>query len=72
MSKLPIFEHFLSAGNLKPKLKWVFKTKLKPKIVLLNWTPVGVGLPAKHRRAHARRGGEDVRLEDGAGPRLLL
>ena len=31
MSKLPIFEHFLSVGNLKPKLK--------PKFCLLNWAP---------------------------------
>ena len=31
MSQLPIFEHFLSVGNLKPKLKWVFKSELKPK-----------------------------------------
>ena len=30
-SKTPIFEHFLSAGNLKPKLKIVFKPKLRPK-----------------------------------------
>ena len=28
MSKLPIFEHFLSVRNLKPKLKWFFKPKL--------------------------------------------
>ena len=32
MSKLPIFEHFLSVGNLKPKRKWFFKPKLKPKL----------------------------------------
>merc|ERR1712186_270579 len=25
MSKLAIFEHFLSMGNLKPKLEWFFK-----------------------------------------------
>ena len=30
MSKLPIFEHFLSVGNFKPKLKWFFKPKFKP------------------------------------------
>ena len=36
MSKLPIFEHFLSVGNLKPKLKWFFKPKLKLTIFLLN------------------------------------
>ena len=39
MSKLAIFDHFLSIGNLKPKLKWFFKPKLKPKIFLLNWAP---------------------------------
>ena len=30
---------FLSVGNLKPKLKWFFKPKLKPKNVLLNFLP---------------------------------
>ena len=39
MSKLPIFEHFLSVGNLKPKLEWFFKPKLKPNFFLLNWVP---------------------------------
>ena len=39
MSKLPIFEHFLSVGNLKPKLKWFFKLKLEPNFLLLNWVP---------------------------------
>ena len=32
MSKLPIFELFISVGNLKPKLEWFFKLKLKPKL----------------------------------------
>ena len=31
MSKLPIFGHFLSVGNLKPKLELFFKPKIKPK-----------------------------------------
>ena len=35
MSKLTIFELFLSVGNLKPKLEWFFK----PKCFLLNWAP---------------------------------
>ena len=39
MSKLPIFELFLSVGNLKPKLKWFFKPKLELKFFLLNWAP---------------------------------
>ena len=39
MSKLSIFEHFLSVGNLKPKLEWFFKPKLKPKMFLLNFAP---------------------------------
>ena len=39
MSKLPIFERFLSVGNLKPKLKWFLKLKLKQKNVLLNCLP---------------------------------
>ena len=33
--KLPIFELFLSVGNPKPKLKWVFKLKLKPNSIEL-------------------------------------
>ena len=28
MSKLPIFEHFLSVGNLKPKLELIFQAKM--------------------------------------------
>ena len=36
MSKLLIFEYYLSVGNLKPKLKPFFKPKLKPKLFLLN------------------------------------
>ena len=39
MSELPILERFPSIGNLKPKLKWFFKPKLKPKFCLLNWSP---------------------------------
>ena len=39
MSKLPIFEQFLSVRNLKPKLEWFFKPKLEPKMFLLNWVP---------------------------------
>ena len=52
MSKLPIFEHFLSVGNLKPKLKWFFKPKLKPKLFPLNWAPGATsGVFAKPRAA---------------------
>ena len=40
MSKLPIFEHFPSVGNVKPNFEWFFKPKLKPKLCLLNWAPV--------------------------------
>ena len=36
MSKIPIFEIFTRVGNLKPKLKWFFKPKLKLKFFLLN------------------------------------
>ena len=43
MSKLPVFGHFLSVGNLKPKLRWFFKPKFKPKMFLLNRLPVDVG-----------------------------
>ena len=41
MSELLISERFLSVANLKPKLKWFFKPKLKPIFFLLNWTPDG-------------------------------
>ena len=33
---VPIFKLIISVGNLKPKLKWAFKLKLKPKKFLLN------------------------------------
>ena len=39
MSKLPIFELIISGGNLKPKLKWFFKLKLKTIFFLLNFHP---------------------------------
>ena len=39
MSKLPIFEHFLSVENLKPKLKWFFKPKLKPNFFFIELPP---------------------------------
>ena len=39
MSKPHIFEPFISVGNLKPKLKWFFKLKIKPKLFLLNFHP---------------------------------
>ena len=47
MSKLPIFEHFLSVGKLKTKLELSFKQKLKPTFVLLNWFPE---ILRRHRR----------------------
>ena len=40
MSKMPIFLLFLSVGNLKRKLKWFFKPKLKLNFFLLNYYPV--------------------------------
>ena len=46
MSKLPIFELCISVGNIKPKLEWFFKLKLKPK--LFYWTAtLRVELPEK-------------------------
>ena len=39
MSKLPIFVLFISVGNLKPKLEWFFKLKLKPKYFSIELTP---------------------------------
>ena len=46
MSKPPILEHFLSVGNLRPKLKWFFK----PKMFLLNFPPL--------QRVRLRGGGQ--------------
>ena len=50
MSKLPIFEHILSVGNLKPKFKWFFSQKLEPIFFLLNCLPVHV---VRHEEQHA-------------------
>ena len=36
---MQILEHFLSARNLKQKLKWFFKPKRKPNVFLLNCAP---------------------------------
>ena len=58
MLKLPIFEHFLHVGNLKPKVKWFFKRKLQLKLFLLNWAP-GAGEAA----AGDRRQGEGREAE---------
>ena len=33
MSKLPIYELILSVHNIKPKLKWLFKPKIEPKML---------------------------------------
>ena len=57
MSKLPIFELVISVGNLKPKLKWFFKPKLKVNFFPLNCHP---GLPSG--ADHAAPGA----AEDGA------
>ena len=59
MSKLPIFEHFLCGGNIKPKLKCFFKLKFKPKMYLLNCHPAAlVG-----HRIDALEGGSDFGRE---------
>ena len=39
MSQLPISEHFLSVGNRKPKLKWVFKPEIQAKIFSVELGP---------------------------------
>ena len=70
MSKLPIFEHFLNVENLKPKLKWFFKPKLKPNLFLLNWVPVaeGVELELRHGEHDVDRVAVAERvLVDGGG-----
>ena len=71
MSKLPIFEHFLSVENLKPKLKWFFKPKLKTKLFLLNWVPVlSVEAAAPSRASNSSRASSASSmswLESGVG-----
>ena len=52
MSKLHFFKLFISVGNLKPKLKWVLKLNLKPKMFLLNWAPAP---QVQRRRARCNR-----------------
>ena len=39
MSKLPIFEHFLSVGNLQPKLECFFPAKTQAKICFIELGP---------------------------------
>ena len=39
MSKLFIFEHFLSVGKFQAKTKAVFQAKTQAKFFLLNWVP---------------------------------
>ena len=64
MFELPIFEHFLSVGNLKPKLKPFFEPKLKPNFFLLNRLPGGRDLLRRHVGALLQEaegeGGEDA------------
>ena len=73
MSKLPIFEHFLSVENLKPKLKWFFKPKLKPIFFLLNWVP---GVLDSHvlvqQRFRRGREGADLTLEALGGHHVYV
>ena len=62
--KLPIFEHYLSVGNLKPRLEWFFEPKLKPKLLLFNWVPVP---PTKEKRRE-----EEAKVQEGLQVRLAL
>ena len=39
MSKLPIFERFLSVGKSQAKTQVVFRAKTQAEIFLLNWPP---------------------------------
>ena len=77
MSKLPVFEHFLSVGNLEPKLEWFFKPKLKPKLFLLNRLPGTVSLlglippphdehDREHQEEYPRHHGEHDRRDQEA------
>ena len=56
MSKLPIFEHFLSVGNSQAKTQVVFQAKM----FLLNWAPELRSSRVRvlcHLREHRRRRG---------------
>ena len=63
--KLPIFELFLSVSNLKPKLKWFFKSKIKLNLLNRPQDERGAAraalLPEGNaaRRAAAARGKEE-------------
>ena len=58
MSKLPIFEHFLSVMKYQAKTQVVFQAKTQAKYFQLNWAPAPrqrrlhepVGVLARHRR----------------------
>ena len=69
-SKLPIFELFLSVGNLEPKLKRFFKPKLKPKCVLLNCHPGLRGSSMLLQKVKVRaQAHAEVHLERGVAER---
>ena len=53
MSKLSIFEHFLSVGKSRAETQVVFQAKTQTKIFLLNWAP-GAQQGARHQDLHRR------------------
>ena len=73
---VPILELFLSVGNLKPKFKWVFKRKLKPKKFLLNCHPAVVRLEESPEGPPAdvlpRAGAVQSRAEPAEGRQVHL
>ena len=67
MFKLPIFEHFLIVGNIKPKLK--------PNSILLNWAPE-LRLDSNILFYHHSEDGKEYQVKDiftvkGGDPRVL-
>ena len=57
MSKLPIFEHFLSVGKSQAKTQVVFQAEIQAKNFLLNWAP---GLGEHHRHDLGRQDASEV------------
>ena len=68
MSKLPIFELFISVGNLKPKLKWIFKLKLEQK----NSIELSPGQTWSHSLHLAVEDGATLKVSEAVYDRILI
>ena len=70
MSKLPVFEHFLSVGKSQVETQVVFQAKTQAKKFLLNWVPGDEADDARpvdalgQDEGVVRRREDDQRLDD--------